>query len=128
MLKQTFHKFHDLEAAAAREKGPFDLFALFLRHDTLAVWEVVVSAPWLSADETGGLRYLTKKLQEKLTPEELLSIAGVVILDEHNPVVKSVRSAVAVEHGGCELVDCAFNGMPIRRAYVITSRRKTRVA
>lgn len=128
MLKQTLNKFHELERVISEEKGPFDLFALFLRHDSLLVWDLIVSASWLTVDEKAGLGYLAKKLQESLTPEELVTISRIVILGEDSPILRSVQSAIAVEHGMFNMVDCLVDGISIKHAYIITSTRKTRVA
>ena len=128
MLDKTLKKLRRLEKAISEEKGPFDLFALFLRHESLMVWDVIVSAPWLVADEAAGLDYLAGKLQKNLTPQELVNISRIVILDEDNPIVKSVQDSVAVEHEKCEMPARFFNGMYIRHAYIFTSRRKNRVA
>jgi len=48
-MKELVEKPRKLEAEIAAEKGPFLLFALFLRQDAADRWDLVVAAPWIEA-------------------------------------------------------------------------------
>jgi hypothetical protein len=122
-MKALIEKLVALEREAATERGAFLLFALFLREDAPDVWDLLVSAPWIEADKGGALKYLVGKLSEKATPEELTKISRIVVIDQANPALGAIQSAMHVEHGTAEIQNSNFFGLQIKHAYIITSRR-----
>lgn len=44
-----------LEAKVSAQKGPFALFALFMREDVPDRWDLVISAPWISDKSEASL-------------------------------------------------------------------------
>ncbi len=116
-------KLQQIEARLSAEHGPFALFALFLPEDRPRTWDVLVSAPWIAVDKADGLRIVATEIQNALTPEELMSISRVVILDPDNPFLPDMHALVQVEHGtDVELRDTNLFGVDVKRAYVITSQ------
>jgi hypothetical protein len=59
-----------------------------------------------------------------LNKEEIIYLSRIVILDKGNPVLEAVNHAFSVEHGQVECKDCNFFGLPIKHAYIITSKRE----
>ena len=122
-MEQMVEKLALLEREVSSEKGEFVLFGLFLREDANDRWDLLVSAPWLEANERDGLRYLAGEIQSRLDVEEQLSLSRVVILEEDNQVLAAVQRTVSTSHTTIEVEDSVFFGMQFRRAYVITSRK-----
>ena len=122
-MKQIAEKLRNLEKKLAEGKGPFSLFGLFLREDAPEKWDLVVSAPWIDDHEEESLGYLAELLRTSLAPEELLTLSRIVLVEQSNPGLSAVQSAMHVEHGVVELKDCNFFGLDIKSALFITSQR-----
>ncbi len=111
-----------LEAKVAATKGPFALFAIFMREDVPDRWDLVVSAPWVS-DKGDALTYLLESIKEDLGAEELTNLSRIVFVDPNEIAVQNLNRAINVEHGSVEVKDSNFFGLPIKHAYIITSKR-----
>jgi len=123
-MKELLQRFVDLEKALSEERGGVSLFALFLREDAVDKWDLVLAAPWINGDRKGALSYVTKKLQETFTPDEMSLISRIVLIDLENPAVEAVNQAVAIRHGQAEVRDSNFFGLQIKHAYIIHSERR----
>ena len=123
MKKDTREKLALLEREVSDEKGEFSLFGLFLREDAQDEykWDLLVSAPWLDADKKEGLTYLAKEIQERLEPDELLSISRIVVLERGDPILEAIQKAVNVKHGEVKVQDSNFFGVRITQACISTS-------
>jgi len=121
-MKETVEKLAAKEREMAEERGAFSLFALFLREDAADQWDLVVSAPWISADKLAALKYIAGKVQQALRPDDFLKVARIVVIDEDNPALEALHRTIRVEHGTAEIRDSEFFGLPIKHAYLITSR------
>jgi hypothetical protein len=62
------------------------------------------------------------KIKSKLTSAEMLRISRVVLLEPTNPLVINVNNSIQLEHKFNEFVDCTFNGIFIKHAYIVTSK------
>jgi len=123
-MKTIIEKFISIEKELAEEKGSFVLFALFEREDALLdKQDVVISASWLGKNKKKPLRLIVDKINSKLTSEELINLSMVVLLEPTDNLVKDVNDFIHIEHGKAELVDCTFNGISIKHACIITSKR-----
>ncbi len=122
-MKQIVDKLAELEKQIAQEKAPFVLFALFLREDAPGVWDLLVSAPWITQNQQESLKWLAEKLKEVLETDELLKLSRIVIIAPDNPALDAMQRAVHVDHGVVEVRDSNFFGLQIRHAYIMTSRR-----
>lgn len=122
LVEEFVEKLASLEKEISREKGSFDLFAVFLREDVPDRWDVVVSAKWLERDEKDGLEYLVEKFKSVLTADEIKRISRIVLLDRQNPGVKKITSEFRVRHKP-SLIEKQrfFESVDIERGYVITS-------
>jgi hypothetical protein len=120
-MNEIVSKLRVLEQEIAAERGPFILFALFLREEAPNRWDLVVAAPWFGSDKMETLRYLADRLQARLTPEEVVLLSRIVIINEDNPYLEDVSREIQVEHALVEIRDRVFFGQQIERGYVITS-------
>ena len=116
-------KFRRLESGVAAEKGEFALFALFLREDVPDRWDLIVSAAWASSNEKSALDYLIARIKSDLGPEDLTNLSRIVFLDPQDSSVQALNKAFHVEHGVVEVRDSTFFGLPIKHAFIITSKR-----
>lgn len=123
-MKELAEKLRAVEQQIAKEKGPFLLFALFLREDAPGLWDLLVSAPWIEASKGDALRYIVPRLQAVATPEELAKLSRVAIIEKSQPALAAIQSAFHVEHGLAEVQSSNFFGLQINHAYIITSRRE----
>ena len=116
------NNFTRLESRLAEEKGDFVLFALFLREDVPDRWDLIVSAPWVGPDKDAALKYFVNEIRSFLGPQELTALSRIVIVDPSDAAVQSLNRTIKVEHGSTEIRDSNFFGLPIKHAYIITSK------
>ena len=121
-MKQLLEKLRTLEKELSESKGPFLLFALFLREGAPDVWDILVSAPWIDVDKKSALRQITDQLNASLAREELILISKIAIIEQFNPALNSIQSAFNVEHAAVEVKESEFFGFRISHAFIITSR------
>ncbi len=121
-------KFAKLESDVAAARGDFILFALFLREDVPDRWDLMISAPWASADPKGALDYLVNKIKSDLGPADLTQLSRIVFIDPADVSVRDLNQAIHVEHGSVEVRDSNFFGLPIKHAVIITSKGPTTAA
>ena len=123
-MKEIVEKLKQQENNMAQEKGPFDLFALFLREDSPDKWDIVVAAQWIEKNKQDALKYITEALHKSLTQSEILKLSRIAIIDKSNPALEVFQRAIHVEHGMSEIKDSNFFGLQIKHVYLITSQRR----
>jgi hypothetical protein len=121
-VSELANNFTRLESRIAEEKGDFTLFALFLREDVPDRWDLIVSAPWVGSDRDAALNYFVSEIRSFLGVEDLTMLSRIVIADPNDPAVQALNRAIKVEHGSAEVRDSNFFGLPIKHAYIITSK------
>jgi hypothetical protein len=124
-MREIVEKLIQAEQEMAAERGAFLLFALLLREDAPDVWDLVVASPWIAKDEADSLRYISDKVRSILDPTELVKLSRIVLIEADSPALAAFQQAFHVEHGMAEIKDSVFSGLPIKHAYLITSRRDT---
>lgn len=122
-MKEFVDHLVNIERALAEKKGPFNLFALFLREDAPDKWDLLVAASWLVRNKPDSLKYVAQKLQKALSKNDLLKLSRIVIIDHGNPALDAFQRAFQIEHGSTEIQDSSVFGLKIKHAYLITSRR-----
>lgn len=128
-MKIFVEKLRQLEQHISMEKGPFQLFALLLRKDCvdLGLWDLLVCAPWIDADENAALHFIVRRLKEYVSSEEIVGLLShVEIINQDNPGLKGLWDAADIEHGIIELKNTNFFEIPIEQAFIITSLRPER--
>ncbi len=123
-MKEIAEKLKKQEQKMAKEKGPFDLFALFLREDAPGRWDLVVAAEWIEENKQEALKYISDVLKKTLSQNELVKLSRISIIDESNPALGALQNAMCVEHGMADIKDSNFFGLPIKHAYLITSKHR----
>jgi len=127
-MKDFVEIIREVEKETSKNKGEYELFALFLRENSSNKWDILVSADWIILDKLKALRYLAKKIKQKLEHKDLTKISRIVIIEEDNPALLALQNAIKVEHGKTEIKDSNFFGLQIKHAYIFTSKRKEPVA
>jgi len=122
-MKEIIQKLVRAEQEMAAEKGEFLLFALFLPEDAPSLWDLVVASPWIATDKADSLRYIADKVNSVLDPNEVVQLSRIVLIEPDDPSLVALQEAVHIEHGTTEIRDADFFGLPIKHAYLITSRR-----
>jgi len=123
-MKTAIDALRKIERAISKERGPFTLFALFLREEALEKWDLVVSAPWIEKDRRSALKLLSDRVQASLSASDLLSISRIVLADPSDPAVDAINRTVHVEHSTVEVKDSTFFGQQIRHAHIFSSKRQ----
>ena len=113
-----------LELAMSRDKGDFEVFGVVLREESREKWDLIVAAPWLDSDQLESYRVVANALQAMFAPNELLTFSRIVILEKGWPFLEDVLAMTSVEHGLYEVVDMTLSDISIRRAYIITAKRR----
>lgn len=122
-VAELTEKFADLESQIAEEKGGFVLFALFMREDAPDRWDLILSAPWLGGDKQSAVDYFVSQIKSRLGEQDLTSLSRIVVIDPHDVAVEALNRAIQIEHGKVEVRDTTFFGLPVKHAYIITSKR-----
>lgn len=121
-LDMTAEKLSVMTKKIEADKGPLELLGLFLRDDSLGLWDVVIGAPWLKADERASFVYVADQLRAHLAREELAGLSRIVILDHGGAVLESFLNQFGGRTGLADVHFVAEGGAVIRRAYVILAR------
>jgi len=123
MVEETMvEKFIDLKNKILEEKKSLNLFALVQREDR-ENWDIVISSSSSLNKEKEFLSYIVKLLQSALTDKELEGISRVVLLKPDDPFVKNINSSINVTGGSTTVENTSFNGMLIRKMYLLYSSR-----
>ena len=120
-MRDIAEKLRRLERALAGERGPFNLFALFLREDAPDVWDLVVAAKWIDEDRSSALAEVSQRVRDSLGDDEITKISRVVVVDRNDPSLKAIASTLSIEHGISEVANSTFFGLSIRHAFIITA-------
>lgn len=114
--------FGELEVELAEERGSFVLFVLSLREDAFDSWDLIVAAPWLGTNQSDAVKYLVTEIKSRLGEHGLRNLSSIVVADPDHDAVREFTQSTRVEHGSVEIRDRELFGLPIQRAYVITSQ------
>ncbi len=115
-------KFAKLESDISAAKGDFAFYALFAREDLPDRWDLMISAPWASADRTGAIEYFVARIKTDIEPDALVKLSRIIIIDPEEASMQKLNRTIRVEHGAVEVRDTDFFGVPIKHAYIITSK------
>ena len=124
-MREQAIKLQVVEKTLSDSEGPFELFALFLREDAPNKWDLLISSDWARADKKSALNTIVSEVQKVLSEPEQLMLSRVVVLEKDDAALNALQSAMHVEHGMAEISDSDFNGLPIKHAFLITSKRET---
>jgi hypothetical protein len=122
-MRVQAEKLQKVEEKLSKEKGEFELFALFLREDAPNKWDLLISSDWARENKKEAINFILKEIRKELSDQELLMLSRIIILDKDNPALQAIHSAMHVEHGLAEISDSSFFGLEIKHAYLITSKR-----
>jgi hypothetical protein len=122
-VSELTEKFTELESCIAEEKGPFALFALFMREASPDHWDLIVSAPWAGGDKPSVVDYFVSQIKSRLGAQVLTSLSRIVVIDSQDAAVQALNRAIQVEHGRVEVRDSDFFGQTVKHAYIIASQR-----
>ncbi len=121
-VTELTEKFTELESHIAEEKGDFAFFALFLPEDAPDYWDLMVAAPWAGDDTRSTVDYFVEQIKSRLGAQVLMSLSRIVVIDPQHAAVQAVTREIQIEHGRVEIRDRDFFGLPIKHAYIITSK------
>lgn len=121
-IKDLMEQMRQVERAAARQWGAFNLFGLFEREDTPGRWDVIVSAPWLEAGRKGILT-ITHYVSALLRPETAVLIARIVPLPPESDFVRTLNAlAQNRDEGVVSTGPLNVGGVEIERGYLLVSQ------
>jgi hypothetical protein len=123
-MREQAIKLQSVEKTLSDSKGPFELFALFLREDAPNKWDLLISSDWARNDKKAALNAIISEIQKNLTRQEQLMLSRLIILKKDDKAINALHSVMHVEHGMAEISDSNFNGLAIKHAYLITSKRE----
>ncbi len=125
-MREQAEKLQYVEKKLSESKGPFELFALFLREDAPPnKWDLLISSDWARRNKMSALKEIIKEIKSVFSEQELLMLSRLSVLDKDDEALKALHHAVHVEHGLAEISDSSFYGLPIRHAYLITSKKES---
>jgi hypothetical protein len=112
--------------AISEEKGPFDLFGLFLREDATNRWDLVVSAPWIEDGRLKSFSELVALLAKHIGKKEMKELSRVVSVNADDPALAAVTRAFSIERGTIEVKDSMLFGMLVKHAFIFRAQRPSR--
>ena len=121
-IERVAEKLSGVAKKIEASKGPLELLGLFLREDSLDLWDVVIAAPWLSADKLALFEYVGGQLRRTLTDEEMIGLSRIVILEHGEAVLKSILAEFGNRSGLSDVNFELEGGAVIRRVYIIAAR------
>jgi hypothetical protein len=112
--------------ALIKERGPFELFGLFLREgdEDQGNWDLVVAAPWLDTNLGQGLRDISTFLFRYLDEDQRSVISRIAHVKHGDPFLLSLQGALHVTRSSGKVQDCIFGGVPIRAGYLFEVTRQ----
>ena len=120
-MSDLFEKMRVIQAEVDRERGGILFFGLLKAADLPDQWDLVIVATWAQEDTLPDLRYLAEKIRAQLAPEEMLSLARIVLLGPDDAGLLAHAGAFSVRQGGVEAVHLPINELIVTHAYVIAS-------
>jgi hypothetical protein len=123
MTTLELKRFQELELRIAAARGDFVLFALFMREDAPDRWDLIVAAPWVGSDKRKAVEYVVSEIKSSLGKQDLTSLSRIVVADPHDARVQALNALVQVVHSDVEVRDTHIFGLPVKHAYIITSKR-----
>lgn len=116
-------KFRNIEGKVANKLGEFVLFGLFLPEDAPNKWDLVISATWLKRDDVAMLKNISQIINQELG-DDIVKLSKIVVVEPSDAFVKATNATINVRNGNVEFVNCEFDGLQIKHAFIITSQKK----
>jgi hypothetical protein len=114
-----------VERDLSEKYGGFSLFGMCQRENTLAdLWDLIVSAPWLTPNVIASDNIVFDALQQHLGKDELFSLDAVPMFAPEDPRIQEIQDEYEVEHGLIDLGQCQLFDMDMERVYLITAKRR----
>ena len=114
-----------VERDLSEKYGGFSLFGMCQRENTLAdLWDLIVSAPWLTPNVIASDNIVFDALQQHLGKDELFSLDAVPMFAPEDPRIQEIQDEYEVEHGLIDLRQCQLFDMDMERVYLITAKRR----
>lgn len=106
------------------KKGPFTLFALFMRADSPGTWDLVVSAPWLEVGQLKATSRLVDLLSDSIGEETLKQFARIVTVAGDDPTVQFMLKNLSVGDNERELrvKSTDLFGLQIEEAIILRAK------
>src|SRR5713226_7115263 len=118
---ELLEKLQAINEELRKETGGVVLFGLFERDETPGQWDLLVAADWISPEVTSAVAYVAGRIQQRLTPDELTLLAGVVPLRSSDPFVRQLLDRTLRVQALGLFEDCTFNGIHIARAWIFAA-------
>jgi hypothetical protein len=123
--EELLNKLQEIDKELREETGGVVLFGLFERAEP-GLWDIVAAADWVGPNVTSAVAYVAQKVKQRLSPDELVLLSGVVALPSSDPALRSLLAGTIRVHGRTLVENCTFNGMLITRAWIFTADQDSR--
>lgn len=122
-MKDIVEKLRRVEMRIARERGPVNLFAWFLRDGAPDRWDLMVAAPWATRQERGdAMEYIVEQLKKELADRDMVYISQIAVIPNDFEDLEELYEEHPVEHGKVIMRNFDFGLQSVRKAYIITCR------
>jgi hypothetical protein len=118
-LEVLAKKLTDVANKIKADRGPLEFVGLFLRDDSPDLWDLVVAAPWLEADERESFEYLATQVRGSLADDELAELSRIVILEHEGAMLRFFLETFENQTGLADVHYVAEGGAIVRQVYVI---------
>lgn len=115
--------FTGIEARLSEQQGPFTLFAVLLRGDSVPDrWDLVVAAPWMDGERTNGIKIVAKEVFSTAPLDIALRISRVAPVNTREAELRAFVERFAPLHGWREIRNERFFGHEIEVGYIVTAQ------
>jgi hypothetical protein len=124
-MKEILEKLKIIESEIVQERGSIELFALFLRENSVGDrWDLLLASEWAESDKYATLDYINQKIKKYFNNQEMIILSRIVIIEQNNPALSAIQSAFAVKSGNIEVRNSNLFGLEISHAYIFTSQKR----
>lgn len=123
-MNSFIDKILEVEKKVSNEIGEFNLFGLFEREDLKDRYDVVLSLDLKKMNKNDLFTIIHSEFRKILSNEQLVKFSRFVYLKPDDPFVLTLNMAMGVEHGSVEIKNSNFNNIPIKHAFLFSSKRK----
>lgn len=105
------------------QEGAFVLFGVFMRSEPAGACDLVVAAPWLERGKLKAVGELNQLLSQHAGDDILSQFSSIQVVEDGNPALDAVLSAVHVDDGEVRIQRSNFFGLEIEDAVIFRASR-----
>jgi len=123
-MENIITKFQTIFSTIKLEKNSnFYLFMVLKMDEYTDKWSVVVSAPWMTSENSReSFNYIAQKITQVLTKEEVSNLARIGVFQPNEHLITLVTQTIRIQDAEpMKIENTKLNGYTIHEAYIFES-------